>query len=188
MLSSDERAYLLRCARRALADAVEGRDFVEDGPPSEWTALRGEGGVFVTCKTGGMLRGCLGCFRHPPPLYRTVAKYTALSALEDPRFAGRRIRPDELERVRLEISVLSPLSPCADPMAVVAGRDGIYLEGHGRSGCFLPQVAEETGWGVEEFWERCCVDKAGLPSGAWRRDPSLRLWTFTAEVFGEEAR
>ncbi len=50
------------------------------------------------------------------------------------------------------------------------------------SGCFLPQVAEETGWSVEEFWSHCCRDKAGLDSDAWRRPDAERM-TFTADVF-----
>lgn len=184
MPNDEQRAFLLRLARGAVAAAVDGGDVPDSPPPEDWTPLWAEGGVFVTLKTGGRLRGCLGCFRHPPPLYKTVAEYAALSATEDPRFSGRRLGVRDLPAVRIDISVLSPLAPCADPLALTLGVDGIYLAGDGRSGCFLPQVAVETGWDVAEFWERCCVDKAGLPSGAWRGD-GVRRWTFTAEVFGD---
>ena len=66
-------------------------------------------------------------------------------------------------------------------MAIEPGRHGISLKKNTKSGCFLPQVATEAGWDAAEFWERCCVDKAGLPSGVWR-DADTERWTFTTEV------
>lgn len=189
MLTDEECAFLVRHARDALR-AVVLRDVPPPDavPPASWTALHAEGGVFVTLKTDGALRGCLGCFRHAPPLYATVAEYARASALDDPRFDGRRLRPDEWPRIAMDISVLSPLAPCADPLGIRLGVDGIYVQCGGRSGCFLPQVATETGWDAATFWERCAVDKAGLPPGAWRGDaPSVRRWTFTAQVIVDPA-
>lgn len=136
-------------------------------------------GCFVTLKTQGNLRGCLGCFTSPEPIWKTALAYARHSALDDPRFGGRRLRADELDRVEVSISVLSPLAPCADPEAIRLGVDGIYVKSGGRSGCFLPSVARETGWGVEDFWGHCCQDKAGLEWDAWRR-PGVELYTFTA--------
>jgi AMMECR1 domain-containing protein len=62
------------------------------------------------------------------------------------------------------------------------GRDGVILEKNGRSATFLPQVATEYGWGLEEMLDNLC-EKAGLAKGAWRN--GARFQTYQAEVFGE---
>ncbi|MCC8190066.1 MAG: AmmeMemoRadiSam system protein A [Planctomycetes bacterium] len=167
-------------ARTALAAAVTGRRVEPEDPGRP--ALRERCGCFVTLKLDGNLRGCLGCFTAETPLYQTVAEYTYLSAREDPRFAGARLTPEDLTGVAIDISVLSPLRPCPDPEAIALGVDGIYVVSGGRTGCFLPQVATETGWTVEEFLGHCCRDKAGLDWDAWRR-PDTTVMTFTADVF-----
>lgn len=151
-------------------------------PGTERPALLEQRGCFVTLKTDGALRGCLGCFSSTDSLYHNVAAYARHSALEDPRFVGRRLRPEDLPRIKVEISALTPLTPCHAPEAIVLGRHGIYVSQGGRSGCFLPQVATETGWSVEEFWGHCCRDKAGLEWDAWKK-PGTAVMTFEAEVF-----
>ncbi|GHS90662.1 AmmeMemoRadiSam system protein A [Planctomycetales bacterium] len=179
MFSDDDKNYLRRLVGGALSAAVAGENFAPVKPAG--AALTQSGGCFVTYKTGGELRGCLGCFTSDQPLYLTVAAYANLSATADPRFAGNRLRPADLSRVEFEVSVLSPLTPCAAPEKIGLGRDGIYVRGDGRSGCFLPQVATETGWSVAEFWGNCCAGKAGLPADFWR-SPHAELFTFTAEI------
>lgn len=180
-LDGEDRNILCDIAREALAAAVNGVGY-EPADPGRG-ALRVTGGCFVTLKTGGRLRGCLGCFSSDRPIYRTVAEYARNSALEDPRFRSSRLRPEELPRVEMDISVLSPLERCGDPLGITLGVHGIYVISGRRSGCFLPQVATETGWNVEEFWGHCCRDKAGAAWDAWR-DPGTELMTFTAEVIG----
>ena len=69
-------------------------------------------------------------------------------------------------------------------MSLRLGADGIYIVKGSRSGCFLPQVAEETGWTKEQFLDFCCTHKAGLPAKAWRDDPQAEVYLFSAEVFG----
>ena len=182
-LSPAARAALLQIARVAATRAV--RDETYTPPNPGLSELETSGGCFVTLKTDGRLRGCLGCFTAPGPLYKTVAQYAALAATEDPRFTFDRLTPADMERVTLDVSVLSPLAPCRDPLAIRLGVDGIYVRSGGRSGCFLPQVATETGWDAAEFWERCAVDKAGLASGSWR-GLGVERFTFTAEVIEEQ--
>jgi uncharacterized protein (TIGR00296 family) len=65
------------------------------------------------------------------------------------------------------------------------GVDGIYIKSGSLSGCFLPQVATETGWNKEEFLSYCCSHKAGLPADAWKQ-PDTEVYLFTAEVFGAQ--
>lgn len=181
MLDADDRRTLGTLARTAVADALSGRTPRPENPGRE--NLEAPCGCFVTLKTNGLLRGCIGCFQSSVPLWRTVAQYAAHSALDDPRFAHNRLKTTDLDALEMDVSVLSPLEPCPDPALIVPGTHGIYVEKNGHSGCFLPQVATEQNWGVEEFWGHCCQGKAGLDWDAWKK-PGITLMTFTADVFG----
>jgi len=117
-------------------------------------------------------------------MYRAIyLRKPKASATGDPRFFADPISADELEQLDIEISVLSPLQRTDDPLSLRLGTDGIYIKKGRASGCFLPQVATEAGWGKEEFLSYCCAHKAGLPADAWK-DPKTEVYLFTAEVFG----
>ena len=106
----------------------------------------------------------------------------AVSAvLDDTRFAHNRIRLSELEDLMIEISLLSPLKRIENPLDFELGKHGIYLRKGRRNGCFLPQVATETGWPKEEFLSQCCHVKAGLSPEAWR-DKDTEVYVFTVEI------
>jgi uncharacterized protein (TIGR00296 family) len=77
------------------------------------------------------------------------------------------------------------LQRISDPLAFELGKHGIYVRRGLASGCFLPQVATETGWGKEEFLSYCCAHKAGLAADAWK-DPQTEVYLFTAEAFGAD--
>lgn len=181
-LDTESRAALLAHARRALRAAAG------DGPsPAVPTELDREdlarhGGVFVTLKTAGHeLRGCIGCFGGDEGLAATVARMTRQSALRDPRFPS--VRPEEVDGLRISVSVLSERTPCPDASTIEVGRHGVEIERGGKRGVFLPQVAPEQGWDRGALLRHLC-GKASLPPDAWR-DPDTRLWTFEATVFGE---
>ena len=99
-------------------------------------------------------------------------------------FGGDRITADELPDLDIEISVLSPMKKTDDPLSLRLGIDGIYITNGRTSGCFLPQVATETGWNEEDFLSFCCAHKAGLAPDAWKTDPDVEVYLFTAEIFG----
>jgi len=163
--------------------AVSGRDLPEQ--PVEDAELQGKQGCFVTLKNGELLRGCIGRFRSDIPLYRLVREMAGAAATEDPRFFYSRIRAAEVAELTIEISVLSPLKKVENPLDFELGVHGIYVKRGAASGCFLPQVATETGWDKEEFLSNCCSGKAMLPPDAWK-DPATEVYIFSAEVFGEE--
>lgn len=152
-------------------------------PESDDTELNAHCGCFVTLKNHGQLRGCIGQFTSESPLIELVADMANASATGDPRFFAEPITPDELEDLDVEISVLSPLTLTDDPLSLRLGIDGIYIKKGRTSGCFLPQVATETGWSKEEFLSYCCAHKAGLDADAWK-DRSAEVYLFTADVFG----
>jgi AmmeMemoRadiSam system protein A len=141
------------------------------------------GGVFVTLKNRGRLRGCIGRFHPDTPLAQTVQKM-AIASLGDPRFQHVPVTSDEFGDLTIEISVLSAMTKTANPLELVPGVHGVYIRAPGGSGCFLPQVATEQGWCREEFLSRCCSGKAGLAPDAWK-DPTTEVYLFTAEVFNE---
>ena len=104
------------------------------------------------------------------------------AASHDPRFHP--VRPEELDVIDLEISVLSPLEEIDDPETIEVGTHGIYLINPRGRGVLLPQVATEYGWDRETFLDQTCV-KAGLAPGCWK-DPETKILVFSAQVFGEK--
>jgi AmmeMemoRadiSam system protein A len=116
-------------------------------------------------------------------LEQTVRTMAGEAAFGDPRFPP--LGAEELSRCSIEISALSPMTACADPRSVKVGVQGLYLIHRGRSGVLLPQVPVEQGWNLDEYLDYICV-KAGLPPRSYG-EPGAQLFTFTAEVFGEEA-
>lgn len=177
-LDQADRATLLRLAREAIAAHLAHRDPVAEEIP---LSLSKPAGAFVTLTIDGELRGCIGTLDTSQPLVLAVADAAVNAATRDPRFPPLSSR--ELDRLRLEISVLGEFVPVSDPSRIVIGRHGLYIRASGCSGLLLPQVPVEYGWDVPTFLERLCV-KAGLPAGSWRQ-PGCRLESFTAEVFGE---
>ena len=140
-------------------------------------------GCFVTLKSGEELRGCIGQFVGDRPLVNMIVEMAKASATGDPRFFDNPITPEDLQGLNIEISVLSELKKTDDPLSLRLGVDGIYIKRGYQSGCFLPQVATETGWTKEEFLSYCCAHKAGLAANAWK-DSRTEVYLFSAEVFG----
>jgi AmmeMemoRadiSam system protein A len=139
-------------------------------------------GVFVTLKKKGALRGCIGSILPSEPLVQAVQNKAIQAAKDDPRF--HQVYADELKEIKIEISVLSPIKRIKNADEIVMGRDGVIIVRGDRSGVFLPQVAQETGWTKERFMSELCSQKAGLPEDAWK-DAATELYTFTVYVFGE---
>ena len=175
--SSEEQEELLRIARDALVTYLTKGQMPAETPAH--SALSVSGAAFVTLRSGGRLRGCIGYTEPHAPLYRTVQECIVAAATEDPRFP--RVTAGEAGEVRIEISVLTPLLPVR-PEDVQAGVHGLMIQKGAKRGLLLPQVAVEHGWDRETFLSQVCV-KAGLPTDAWKED--AELYSFTVEVFGE---
>ena len=174
---------LLKVARDTIEATV--KKLPVEKPSSDDPELNAPCGCFVTLKKHGQLRGCIGRFISDIPLIELVGEMAIASATEDPRFEANRIKANELDKLDIEISVLSPLQKTDDPLSLELGVHGIYIKRGHTSGCFLPQVATETGWTKEEFLSYCCSHKAGLAPDAWK-DPATEVNLFTAEVFGAD--
>jgi len=175
-----QKKTLLQVARDNVEGAVKHRPVSK--PVSDDPDLNRPCGCFVTLKNSEDLRGCIGQFVADRPLIEMVAEMAQASATGDPRFFDDPITAAELSHLDIEISVLSPLKKTDDPLSLRLGIDGIYIKRGFASGCFLPQVATETGWSKEEFLSYCCSHKAGLPPDAWK-DKKTDVFLFTAEIF-----
>jgi AmmeMemoRadiSam system protein B/AmmeMemoRadiSam system protein A len=179
-LTEAQRAELLKLARAAIAEELRSGSlpaYQTDDP-----ALNRHAGVFVTLTENGELRGCIGRMQADEiPLYRTVQEMAVASATSDPRFLP--LAPDELSRVSIEISILSPMRRITDVQEIVVGTHGVMLVEAGQQGVFLPQVPVEQGWDRDQYLENLCL-KAGLPTSCMSTNPEL--YTFTTLVFGEE--
>jgi AmmeMemoRadiSam system protein A len=178
-LDAAERRTLLAAAREALAAHFAGRP---PALPPAAGALGRPGGAFVTLRRAadGELRGCVGHMEADAPLLDTVAEMAVAAATRDVRFS--RVTECDLPSLRIEISVLSPLTPIA-AADVDVGRHGLLVACGGRRGVLLPQVPGEYAWDRETFLAHTC-EKAGLPRDSWKK-PGVELLGFTATVFGE---
>ena len=179
-LNEKERAKLLEVARRTITDLVTGRPAFKHPPEPEGLGFKR--GAFVTLNSRGALRGCIGNFVSEGPLVEMVENMAVAAASQDPRFHP--VRPEELDVIDLEISVLSPLEEIDDPQKVEVGTHGVYIISPRGRGVLLPQVATEYGWDRETFLDQTCI-KAGLAPGCWK-DPETKILVFSAQVFGEK--
>ncbi|HTX74107.1 MAG TPA: AmmeMemoRadiSam system protein A [Rectinemataceae bacterium] len=177
-LERADRELLLRCAREVIRARLERR---AASLPQKTEPLGQPGGAFVTLHEGPSLRGCIGRMSSPEPLFDTICSMAAAAAFEDPRFPP--LKADELERIDIEITLLSPLRAITDPTEIQVGLHGIYLVKGWQSGVLLPQVATEQGWDRATFLEQTCR-KAGLPPGSWK-SPDATISIFEGLIFGE---
>ena len=181
-LTRQQKNELLQIARDTITLYLkEGKIF---HPKVTDPKLKEYRGLFVTLRTDGNLRGCMGDLMGDKPLYMGVVE-RALSALrDDPRFSYNRLSADDLDNVHIEISVLSPLKEVDSADEIIPGKHGVLVKKGFRGGVYLPQVATEMGWDKEEFLNSLCGQKAGLPEDCWKTG-KCKMQIFSAEVFEE---
>jgi AmmeMemoRadiSam system protein A len=178
-LTYEEKRTLLKIARSAITCALESKTLPSLNFKSE--ALNRNSGVFVTLRIGEHLRGCIGYIEPLFPLVSAVQEVAVKAAMEDPRFMP--LTQSELDRITIEISVLSPLKELKDIETIEIGKHGLVIDAGYRRGLLLPQVATEYNWDRKQFLKQISL-KAGLPADAWKRK-EVKLFTFTVEKFDE---
>ena len=96
-------------------------------------------GVFVSIHKEGRLRGCIGTIL---PVYGSVAEeiiHNAVSAsTRDPRFDP--IRPDELDKLEINVDVLSEPEKISSREELDVKRYGVIVSSGGRRGLLLPDL------------------------------------------------
>jgi len=183
ILNTAERKKLLLIARNTILSYLNTNRVPHIDPVDLTAGMLMKAGAFVSLKKQGVLRGCIGHFEADKPLYSIVQQMAVASSTEDYRFT--RITEEEMESASIEISVLTPLQRIADTGTIRLGTDGIYIKKGNRSGTFLPQVATETGWSLEEFLGHCARDKAGIGWDGWK-DTDTEIFVYQAIIFSEK--
>ena len=133
------------------------------------------GASFVTLTQNSQLRGCIGSLEAYRPLATDVAENAVAAAFRDPRFPP--LTREELDRTRVEVSLLEPSEPLAftDEADAIArlrpGVDGVILAHGSRRATFLPQVWESLP-DPQRFMAQLKL-KAGLPASFWDEEITL---------------
>jgi AmmeMemoRadiSam system protein A len=181
MFNEEQGRLLITLARAAIAREFNSQEALPPRP--EWTKT--SGAVFVTLTEGGRLRGCIGSLEAHRALGDDVVHNARAAAFRDPRFPP--LGAEELARVRVEVSVLTPATPmsCSDEADALAqlrpGVDGVILECGRHRSTFLPQVWDQLPE-PREFLSRL-KQKAGLAGDFWA--PEVRLSRYGVEKFKE---
>jgi len=177
-LGEADKKKLLQLVRDTIRKKVE-KEPIERLPLSESTELNLPAAVFVTLHKDHRLRGCIGCTSPHLPLAEAVQHYAQLAAFRDHRFPA--VGKDELDKLDVEVSILSPLHRIGSGDAIVPKKHGVVVRRGRRSGLFLPQVWDSLPE-KERFMGELCAQKAHLPRDAWK-DPETELYIFTVEAF-----
>ena len=198
-LTKEDKEQLLTLARKSIVYALERQRVPETSELGVTISntMKETRAAFVTLKkvpalqkdgkTGpqkdSQLRGCIGDIFPQRPLYKSVIINAINAGINDRRFP--RVTIAECNDITIEISALTAPKPIASPDDIRIGIDGVVLNKNGRSAVFLPQVAPEQGWDVNQMLTRLSL-KAGLPADAWKEGANFLV--FQAVVFGEEER
>jgi MEMO1 family protein len=182
-LSAEEKKVLLDLACQQVDTYVQSQERLQESSlkVALTPRLKAESGTFVTLKQNGRLRGCIGNIMPVKPLFQAVLDNAVNAAHFDRRF--KPVQPEELPQTSVEVSVLTPPVARNDWRDLVLGRDGIILSKPGGSAVFLPQVAVEQGWTLEETLAHLS-SKAGLGRDGWRDGATYQ--TFEAIVFHQD--
>ena len=181
MTDQDFGTALLTRARNAIA--AEFGSIPQQEPVV--SGLNTPGATFVTLTQNGQLRGCIGSLEARRPLEEDVRANAHAAAFSDPRFPP--LSASELERTRVEVSVLTPAVPMtvADEADAIRqmqpGIDGMIFECQGRRSTFLPQVWESLP-DRRDFFAHL-KQKAGFAPEFW--SPDVKLYRYEVRKWKE---
>ena len=180
-LDKKDKVELLKIARKTIETYTKKGEIKNIDNKGFSSQLHTPAGAFVTLHSSdGKLRGCIGQFDAKIPLYKVISEMAIAASSRDHRF--KPVTPDELAGIELEISVLTPMKKIQSIDEITLGKHGIYIVKDGKSGTFLPQVADESGWTKEEFLGYCARDKARIGWDGWK---DADIYIFEAIVFSE---
>jgi AmmeMemoRadiSam system protein A len=182
-LSEQDKQELLSLARKTIDYALQNRRVPEVSELSVKIseAMQCPRAAFVTLKKASNLRGCIGDVFPQRPLYKSVIINAINASFNDRRFPS--LSKDELDDITIEISALTIPKPIDNYQKIRIGIDGVVLNKNGHSALYLPQVAPEQGWDINQMLTQLSL-KAGLAPDDWKEGVNFQV--FQAEVFAEE--
>jgi AmmeMemoRadiSam system protein A len=176
----EAQTELLRAARASIKAGWKD-ERLQLLPLSDFPELNLPLNVFVTLWLEGELQGCIGSIQPRETLLEAVRRLVRDSAFGDPR--GKALTMDELGRLKIEISILSPFKRVSDEEAIEIGKHGVLLSKGSRRGLFLPDVWEHFST-KEEFLDALCEQKMRLSRRAWK-DRDMVFEVFTTQKIEE---
>jgi AmmeMemoRadiSam system protein A len=177
---------LVRWARARLRQSLGG-SAERDEAPDGWGSAPAATFVTLRWRDDGRLQGCVGSLEPKRSLADDVAHNVVAAALEDPRAEPIELR--DVDRLSIDVSVLSPLEPLPFTSEAAAlaflrpGVDGVVLQWRGRRATLLPVMWRRLPTAPEFMAALKC--KAGLPPAFWSDD--IRLWRYTVDLHEEAA-
>ena len=183
LLKEEEKNQLLHVARQSIICCFKGESFLSDriavcknelydrfkDPAVSAFAMSLACFVTLTRKEDDQLRGCIGNLQAEAgeTLLGNVIRNSMSAAFYDSRFEP--LEPDDLARVKIEISVLSKpeiihFDTEKELFEQILGKGVVLQKGFYRA-TFLPQVWEKVS--QPELFLRHLAAKAGLPASAW---------------------
>ena len=189
-VSPEQGQLLIRLARQTISEHLS-KKIPQDEIDSLNAALtdpcfNAACGTFVTLTIDGNLRGCIGNLTSDESMISGVRRNAVNAAFHDPRFSP--LRPSELDRVSIEVSILSEPRPVdyrdgADLLKKLHPHiDGVIIRKGVASATFLPQVWEQLPQ-PEDFLTHLC-QKAGLAADAWQHS-KLEVSIYQVQYFEE---
>jgi AmmeMemoRadiSam system protein A len=145
-------------------------------------ALADTAATFTTLRLDGRLRGCCGTLEAVRPLAEDVAHSAFRAAFRDVRFEP--VGEHELDIIRLEVSVLSPLEslPVSGEAELLSrltpGIDGLVIIAEGRHATFLPKVWEMLP--EPRQFLAALKTKCGLPGTYWSKRLEFQRYRTTS--------
>ena len=180
-ITDKEKGVLLLAARDSIKSIFNGTPLSQiEYLQYPWLKL--DLGAFVTIKIDNSLRGCIGYIFSKKTLYDTVCEAAKQAAFSDPRFIP--LIEEEVEKIKIEISVLSSPQKIKNYDEIIIGKHGIILDEEYFRAVLLPQVAISNNFIREQFLSALC-EKGGLLPDAWKIQ-KLNIRVFTATIFSEE--
>ncbi len=178
-LTDGQKKELLAAARKSIADEFSGKR--PDTSLSQESELNLPAAVFVTLTKDSNLRGCIGTTEPAGTLLDSVNYFSRQAAFADHRFPP--LTKAELDKVKIEISVLTRPAPVSSDKEIKPGRHGVTVERDGHRGLFLPQVWKQLP-DKETFLGELCSQKAGLERDCWKKK-GTKLMVFEDYAFSE---
>lgn len=176
-------SILLRIAKTSILQKFSGDFAVPRGAVlKQYPQFKEMGATFVTLKTGGSLRGCIGSVIAHQPLIDDLIQNAQSAAFKDPRFSP--LTPDELSTLTIEVSVLTKpqlliYKDYRDLIQkITPHQDGLILQYRHYKGTFLPQVWEQLP-DPHQFLEHLAY-KANANPSIYEHRPDIYLYRVEA--------
>lgn len=188
-ITKEQGQRLVQVARRTIAAKLDTLDEASKVVPDKDLAdpaFREKRGTFVTLKTKGQLRGCMGCLTPSETILEGIQRNAINAAFNDPRFPALTLI--ELDQAAIDISILTnprelEYSEGSDLLEKLRPNiDGVIINKGLARATFLPQVWEQLPR-PQDFLAHLCR-KAGLSPDEWKRG-GLGVSIYQVQYFHE---